>query len=118
MSQRRVAVKPAKGRKYAAKTLSIPPDLLQWADAQADASGRTRSRWIAWALGRIREGKDVPLEEIADPKTEMPAASEPASEHPHIKFPMSQKASSTKKGAAAKSRTAGVESRPTHPKAE
>lgn len=53
--RKRVAVKAAKDRNVAAKSISLPPDLLKWVDEMADSAGRARSNWIAWALNQMRE---------------------------------------------------------------
>lgn len=54
----------------AGKTISFPPEQLKWIDAQADATKRSRSAWIQWALDRVKEGKPVPVEEVCLPAKE------------------------------------------------
>jgi hypothetical protein len=72
MSRKRIPVAVQEDKETVAKTISMPPDLLKWADDQADASGRNRSAWIAWALNRIKDGKPVPLEDVTEESKEEP----------------------------------------------
>ena len=43
------------GKNVANATLSLPPDLLEWIDAQATTDRRTRSQWVALELEKLKK---------------------------------------------------------------